>query len=659
MTHKATIRVFADNVVGRISPYLTGACLEDVNHEVYGGIYSQMLFGESFEEEPMEIGPSFAGLSGTVSCRAERTYLRDEPEARSWQPFRRGNAEGQFQHTILQARRGRYSQKIAFTTGEGEVGIENQGLNRWGLHLVAGEPYEGLVVLLAEEDTEVTVALESRDGAQVYAEAALRVPGDNAWHDLPFELHPKASDPAGRFAIKLKAPGAVWVDYAFLQPGPWGRFEGLPVRKDIADALVAQGLTVLRYGGYMINTDWGHEDRCPGSGYRWKKMLGPRQERPPYFGTFYPYSSNGFGIIDFVNLCRAAGFLCVPAINPSERPEDVADLVEYLNGDCETPWGARRAADGHPEPYRLRYLQIGNEERMAGGDDRWLVRSDYPELFAGLAEAVRCKDPSITLVASPWLYYEKELDYPENRDTVKRLLAACKGHETLWDIHVHGDQLRDADVMEQFFPRLRAYINEIDPENQVRFCILEENGVHHNLQRALGHAHNINTVERLDGEVVIDCPANCLQAWQQNDNFWDQGQVFFTPSTVWGMPPYYAQQMIARHYQPLRIGADVQGADDALDVTATRSEDGRTIVVKVVNLEEQDCPAAVVPGTSGEAGRVCIACLSGPLEGANSPSEPCRIVPTESEEHWGGESYEHVFPGHSFTILRFEVGCGR
>ena len=173
----------------------------------------------------------------------------------------------------------------------------------------------------------------------MYAETAHFLTGDGRWHDVPFELVPEAGDPAARLALKLCHPGSLWLDYVLLEPGPWGRFHDLPVRRDIAEALVAEGLTVLRYGGYMINTDWEHETRCPGSGYRWGKMLGPRPDRPPYLGTFYPYNSNGFGLVDFVAFCEAAGFLSVPVISPSETPEDVASLVAYLNGDPATPWG--------------------------------------------------------------------------------------------------------------------------------------------------------------------------------------------------------------------------------------------------------------------------------------------------------------------------------
>ncbi len=114
------------------------------------------------------------------------------------------------------------------------------------------------------------------------------------WQRLTFTLTPNATDTAGRFAIALRKPGSVTLGYAFLQAGPWGRFKGLPVRRDVVEALIDQGITVLRYGGSMVN----HAE------YRWKKMLGPRDRRPPNPGCWYPYSSNGWGILDFLDFCR-------------------------------------------------------------------------------------------------------------------------------------------------------------------------------------------------------------------------------------------------------------------------------------------------------------------------------------------------------------------
>jgi alpha-L-arabinofuranosidase len=496
------------------------------------------------------------------------------------------------------------------------------------------------------------VALESIDGATVYAEQTMNIPGDRNWHTITFQFTSAVVDPHGRFAIKLKQPSAVWVDYALLQPGAWGRYKGTQAHRDIGEGLVNQGLTVLRYGGYMINTDWEHEVRCPGSGYRWKKMIGPPQDRPPYLGTFYPYNSNGFGIIDHAAFCEAAGFLCIPVVNPCESPQNVADLVQYLNSDATTPWGSRRAGDGHPAPYHIRFLQIGNEEHTRGADGRMLIREDYPAHFAHLLEAALGVDPALTVIMSPWLYNAPELDYPENRARMNELLHMAHGHDVLMDVHVGCDGLRDAETAGQFLPKLRVYLDKIDPGNQVRFCILEENGVRHDMQRALGHAHHINTIERMGEVVVIDCAANCLQPYLQHDNWWDQGQLFFSPGQVWGMPPYYAQQIIAKHYQPVCIAASLTQEGDVLDVTATRSEDGQMVVLKVVNLGADDVDVTV-SGLPGRSRRVRLTRLTGDLTAENTPDEPRKISPVVDECARDGEAFECTIPGYSFTALQF------
>ena len=94
---------------------------------------------------------------------------------------------------------------------------------------------------------------------------------------------------------------------------------------------------------------------------------------PPYSGMWYRYSSNGWGILDFMDFCEAAGFEYIPAFNMDESPQDMADFIEYTKGTAESEWGRKRVADGHPLPYKLRYLELGNEEGC-GRDIRGQVR---------------------------------------------------------------------------------------------------------------------------------------------------------------------------------------------------------------------------------------------------------------------------------------------
>ena len=143
----------------------------------------------------------------------------------------------------------------------------------------------------------------------------------------------------GRLAITLRKPGCVMLGYAFLQPGEWGRFKGLPVRRDVAEGLIDQGVTVLRYGGSMVNN----------SEYRWKKMIGPRDRRPPYAGIWYRYSTNGWGIVDFMNFCEAAGFVSLPTFDMDETAQDMADFIEYAKGPAGQRLGAATSRGRAPE----------------------------------------------------------------------------------------------------------------------------------------------------------------------------------------------------------------------------------------------------------------------------------------------------------------------
>ena len=281
-----------------------------------------------------------------------------------WRPVQTGTASGEFALVTSSPFTGNQSQVVRFASGEGRVGLENQGLNRWGMNFVHGKPYEGYVWVRAEKPTSLYASLENRDGTRIHAETNIEVPA-GGWQRLGFTLSPTRSDKAGRFVVGLKQPGAIVVGHAFLQPGEWGRFKGLPVRRDVAEGLINQGMGVLRYGGSMVNND----------GYRWKKMIGPRDRRPPYSGMWYKYSSNGWGILDFMDLCEAAGFEYIPDFNMGESPRDMADFIDYAKGSPDSEWGRKRVADGHREPYRLHYIELGNEERV---DEKYAATFEIP-----------------------------------------------------------------------------------------------------------------------------------------------------------------------------------------------------------------------------------------------------------------------------------------
>jgi alpha-L-arabinofuranosidase len=623
----ARIVVHANQVSHRVSRYLTGACIEDVNHEIYGGLYSQMIFGESFQE-PAPAFPLDPGVSG------------------QWRAFRRGSAQGEFSLETQDAFTGRQSQRLTFKDGEGEIGIENQGLNRWGMNFVKGKRYEGYLWVRAAQPARLCLALESADGARVYAETSAEAKSAR-WTRVDFKLTPTADDQAGRFAIKLKGPTSVCLGHAFLQPGEWGRFKRLPVRKDVSEALVAQGLTTLRYGGSMVNAPE----------YRWKKMIGPRDRRPPYKGFWYPYSSNGWGIMDFLSFCEAAGFLGIPAVNLDETPQDMADFMEYVNGPAASPWGRCRAADGHPVPYDLKYVELGNEEAV--NETYWLK-------FKLLAEAIWSKDPNVILVVGDFAYSQPIAD-PYNfagAPSIKTLaahkkildLARERDREVWFDVHIGTEHPPDPAGV----PGVRSFIEQLgklSPGARYKIAIFEFNSGNHALKRALANACAISQLERAGDRIGIACSANCLQPYQQNDNGWNQGLLFLSPSQVWPQPPYFVTRMVSANYLPLCVKTEVESLGNTLDVAALRSDDGKTLVLQAVNTGNIPLSTHIaIEGFTPRNPAATVTVLTGDWDGINTPARPDRIKPGESVWRHGFKAGAPTcsFPPRSFTILRFD-----
>jgi hypothetical protein len=796
----AVIKIDASRSGGKVSRYLTGACIEDVNHEIYGGLSSQMIFGESFQE-PSAHQPvlDFTAYGGTWEVKGEQLHVVGgpgpklishhapfakgevsvevffadrgagnaglvvkvnkpgvgadnfsgyevslDPAARilrlgrhrhNWEPIRdvpcavpvgewirltarlteqsievfvdgksllthedrahplksggfglrpwqraarfrhlsvktgeerkpirfkanideigpvsgmwravkKGSAVGKCSLQTDRPFLGRQSQRVSFVKGEGEFGVENRGLNRWGLSFLDGKDYEGRIWARCDKPTDLVVALESADAGNVYSRSRLRHAG-KGWQRLNFTLTAKGTDPAGRFVVALEQPGAVVLGYAFLQPGKWGRYKDLPLRKDVVEGMIDMGLTVLRYGGSMVNV----------GEYRWKKMIGPRDTRPPYKGMWYPYSSNGWGIIDFLDLCEAAGFLAIPAFHMDESPRDMADFVAYANGPADKGWGKKRAEAGHPTPYRLKHIELGNEERI---DESYLKR------FEAIAKAVWAVDPEIILVVGDFVYSQPITDPDRvkgaasgitNLSAHRKIIEFALRHkrEVWFDIHIgteHPDALGELAVV----PTYVKALEKLSGGAKHKVVVFELNSGNHAQRRALANAIAIGSLASLGDRLPIVCSANGLQPDGQNDNGWDQGLLFLNPAQVWLQPPGYVTRMISRSYQPVHLPVEVSGGGK-LRVAAARSEDGKTLVLRVTNPTGKPIPARIdLRGFKPAKETTSVQELAGAMDAVNTARSPRRITPTTKEWRHGLAARKaiYTFAPRSFTVL--------
>ena len=243
-------------------------------------------------------------------------------------------------------------------------------------------------------------------------------------------------------------------------------------------------------------------------------------------------------------------------------------------------------------------------------------------------------------------------------------LAKAAGRPVWFNVHVWNNEPRNPDELRGGIIGLRDFVaalGKVCPGADYRVCVFEENAGNHAMRRALGHAHAINELERSGPLVPVVCAANCLQPYRQNDNGWNQGMLFLSPSQVWGQPPYYVTQMVSRNWLPNCVRAEVESPADCLDVTAKVSEDGRRLSLQVVNLENRRAATRItldgfVPASPTATGIE----LAGPLDGVNTPEEPERIKPRQSTWRHGFGHHpqdgrggvEYTFAPYSFTILR-------
>ncbi len=694
----ASIRVDAGKKLHRITPRFIGVNMEDLNFQGYGGIYSQLLFGESFQEhvdsaalglsgkdrlkvfveEDARGGVEIRGFRGRfwehnaarealglplksnalpvaldeLSAGQRRALMAeaagDRQVSRHWQRFEQGTARAVYRFERSAPFLGRRSQGLRFVSGRGEAGIDNAGLNRWGIDLRAGKVYEGTLRICAEQGAEVWVSLRDSTGKRLLAEKSLAIPAGKEYRRVEFTLTPTAADPAGRFAISLKKPASITVGYAFLQRGPWGRFAGLPLRKELVEALKEMGVTAIRWDGSMIN-------KCPdGHLYKWKEMIGPRDLRKPYHGFFNPYASHGFAIFEALNLCEAAGFLPIPGVRTDETPEDMADFVEYVNGPADSPWGRRRAADGHPAPYNLRHLEIGNEERLD---------ENYCRRFETLASAIWAKDPKMILLVAHNLAGAAPYIPGPNGETSEylklalRLVRFAKERNGViwWDNHYRAMPNEFAKGIPDRVAAMKALHDAVArfvPGYDLPVAPLEENGDAHDMQRALTHARNQNAFARMGDFLPVIAIANALQAYGQ-DLIWSQGRIHFTASQVFFQPPFYVDRMVTRAWAPQVVACDVEGGLNALDVTARLTDDGNGLYLYAVNDGPAPVTADIAIAGFRPRGTTKVTELAAAPGAVNSPARPREAAPRESTWTHGGK-LEYRFPAHSYTIVQFE-----
>ena len=523
---------------------------------------------------------SYGGSATFRNLKIDSTPIIFETDGPSISGMWTALGEGEFLHDTTQPFTGKASQKISGPEG---TGIYNMGLNRWGIGIEKDETLRASLYLKGMG--KVQIALQSANGSKEYARTEIEGLTDE-WQRFDTELTPNESDVKARFVLELAEEGTIWADQVLLCT------ESYPFRSDLTEAFRHEHLTFLRYGGTMVNA----------TQYMTHDMIGSRLERQPYYGHWYRFSTNGFAIPEFVEFARLIGAEPTFAINIEDNPADVLALLQYI------------------EPYNLRYIEIGNEECI--GSSARSAYEHYVERYLVLYDAIHEAYPELQFINAAWWR-------PNNTELMQYVFQSLDGKCYFWDYHPWTETPQQAVEIEAVISQMHDLFLSWNPQTTMRCAIFEENGNTHDMARALAHAVMLNVVRRTGGFVPMDSPANALQPYKQNDNGWDQGQIFFSPSQVWMQPPFYAQQMAATNHQPLLIESSCTQSSN-LDYTATRNEAGDTIVLHIINYGTSARRLTLDITNFGAISSIRSYVLTGALSGENTPTQPTRFVPTET-----------------------------
>ena len=596
-----TVSVDPAKVLTEIPRTLYGTGMEDVNHEIYGGPDAQRLYDESFEETlPPQVHPHRPTGTGNKDCGRQWTDISTDGGI-----FALGYGPD--------AHLGRQSQLLM--PGAGTAGVANRGLNGWGIPCREGRKMVGHVYAKGRVGT-LEVMLQRQDGRITYARRQVEQTGGDAWTKLAFELVPDTTDPAARFVILASGGGRVWLDDAYLADEPTNAFGRMGCREDLVAAFQKQGLTFLRWGGSMVNAPE----------YLLKGMMAG--DRRPYTGFWFRTSSMGFMVPKFVEMAHLMKLPCAFSIHAYDTTEDAVAFAEWL-----------KRFDG------FLCVQIGNEEcagfTPAGGKPNLPDVRRYCEAVRRLVPAMRQANPKLVF-ANAMMWQERRMDLMEET------FRLTDGYTEFWDIHVPAAKEQDGRVTRASLAKFRDMIARLNPKSTMRAAIFEENAHIHDMRRALAHASILEAAREAGPFLLTSCPANALQAYAQNDNGWDQGQVFYTPDKAWLQPCGWAQRMASLNHRDLLV----EGRTDATNVTvsATRDRDGKSVVLHLCNVSSEPQPLVLSFGPS-DLKLVRATSLSAPtLETRNTPDDPDRVSPQDVTDAFRREA---VLRPYSYTVLEF------
>ena len=632
-----TLTVDANDVLHAVSPTLYGIFLEDINCAVDGGLYAELLKNRSFENENLW-NPQHADHWDAWSVKKwEKARVTLETEA----PLHENNP------TYM---------RVALEAG-GYARICNQGfggnLLRGGIPLSMGESYDFSFWLRWDETAaaggKVAVSLMDTAG--------------NSLCGAPLEIHLAQQSESGSWcqigtvfsaeaaagavlSVTVSGQGTVELDMFSLMPQSriGADWPGGGLRADLVEALRALHPRFLRFpGGCVAEGTYVRSDA-----YEWKTTVGSPETRREIPNTWGGMLTMGVGFYEYFCLAEELGALPVPVVHAGllcqardvkDPPltmeetkayaQDILDLIQFATGGADTEWGGLRCAMGHPEPFDLRYIAIGNENWGAAYFSRYDI----------LSKAVKEQYPEITCIVAAGPVAEGGL-IQDSWNNIRRRFP-----NDLVDEHYYMDS--------SWFP---AHVNRYDKYPRATKVFLGEFAAHepvqgnrrpNNLYAALCEAAYLTGIERNSDVVVMSCYAPLLSREGEVD--WTPDLIWFNDAEVYKTPSYHVQQLFSQACGTELVNSETDG-DLFQAVTRTETE----LQVKLVNLSASAVPLTLrMAGVQDQTARGSL--LTGEKNHANSFARPDKIAPQAVECACENGEANLEMPPYSLLILTFSL----
>jgi alpha-L-arabinofuranosidase len=604
----ATLEIDAQKSIAHVSPTLYGLMTEEINHSYDGGLYPELI--------------------------RNRAFMDDSYGPHGWMLVEQGNAQASME---LDKSTGPSSAiprslKISIQTADAnnQAGVANTGY--WGMAVRSNETYQ--CSFYAKSDGGLTGPLiarlvSDRTGTVLAQASVPAVSGE--WQQYKLALKTgtvSAVTGENHFELAASHPGNLYLSLVSVFP-PTYRDRELGLRPDLMEKMAAMQPKFLRLpGGNYLEGDHIPER------FEWKKTIGPWVDRPTHISPWNYHSSDGMGLLEFLEWCEDLKIQPVLAVyagysmkqehvepGPDLEPyvQDALDEIEYVMGDANSKWGSERAKNGHAAPFPLTYVEIGNED--------WFDRSNsYDGRYAQFYKAIKSRYPQLQLIATTPVKSVKP-------DVV--------------DDHYYRSAT-------EFFSDTHHYdkTDRNGPKIFVGEWATREGTPTPNMGAALGDAAWMTGMERNSDLIVMASYAPLLTNVNPGALQWDTDLIGYDAVQSYGSPSYYAQVIFAGHLGNEVLGTQFTNAGPRLFESTTRDAAG-TIHLKLVN--GSSIPQAVriqLKGVTAVDKDAQLTTLRGNTpEETNSITDPRRIVPVSKVIHDAATSFEHTVPPYSIQIL--------